>query len=102
MDINFQLQSLDGKTYQLTLREIAQPPAQAPSQQAEALRAVSHPTPSRFVTVELASAITGLSKAAIRTKISRGIWVDGRQYVKREGRVFIDLKGYERWVESGK
>lgn len=55
--------------------------------------------PARFVTVELASAITGLSKAAIRTKISRGIWVDGRQYVKREGRVFIDLKGYERWVE---
>lgn len=57
--------------------------------------------PARFVTIELAEACTGLTASAIRTKIGKGIWVEGREYVRREGRVFIDLKGYERWVELG-
>ena len=57
--------------------------------------------PSRFVTIELASAITGLSPGAIRTKIGKGIWIEGRQFIRREGRVFVDLRGYERWVEKG-
>lgn len=57
--------------------------------------------PSRFVTIELAAAITGLSPGAIRTKIGKGIWLEGRQYVRREGRVFVDLKGYEAWVSRG-
>lgn len=56
-------------------------------------------SPSRFVTIELAAVVTGLSAGAIRTKIARAVWVEGRQYVRREGRVFIDLRGYERWVE---
>lgn len=54
--------------------------------------------PARFVTVELASHCTGLTPGAIRTKMARGIWAEGREYVKREGRVFVDLKGYEKWV----
>lgn len=58
-------------------------------------------TPARFVTIELAEAVTGLSASAIRTKIHRGIWVEGRQWVKRDGRVLIDLEGYERWGATG-
>lgn len=54
--------------------------------------------PSRFVTIDLAEALTGVTASAIRTKITRGVWIEGRQYVKRGGRVYIDLKGYERWV----
>jgi hypothetical protein len=57
--------------------------------------------PSRFVTIELAEALTGLTKRAIQTKIQRGIWLEDRQWVKRDGRVLIDMKGYEQWSETG-
>lgn len=55
--------------------------------------------PSRFVTIEMAEAVTGLTASAIRTKIGKGVWIEGRQYRRRDGRVFVDLKGYEEWVE---
>lgn len=58
-------------------------------------------TPARFVTIELAETLTGLTVSAIRTKIARGVWVEGRQFVRREGRVFVDLRGYEAWVSRG-
>lgn len=58
-------------------------------------------TAARFVTIELAAVITGLSPGAIRTKIARGIWLEDRQYVRRDGRVLIDMKGYETWAEQG-
>lgn len=58
--------------------------------------------PSRFVTIDLAAVITGLTPGAIRTKIGKGVWAEGREYTRREGRVFIDLRGYERWVSNGK
>jgi hypothetical protein len=61
--------------------------------------AILRVVPARFVTIELAATMTGLTPAAIRTKIGKGIWLEGRQYVRREGRVFIDMKGYEQWVE---
>lgn len=56
---------------------------------------------ARYVTIELAAAMTGLSPGAIRTKITKGVWLEGRLYVRREGRVFVDMRGYERWVEQG-
>ncbi|AVS94498.1 excisionase [Paracidovorax avenae] len=56
---------------------------------------------SRFVTIELAAAMTGFSPAAIRAKINKGVWIEERQWIKREGRVLIDMRGYEKWVESG-
>jgi hypothetical protein len=55
---------------------------------------------ARFVTIELAATITGFSPGAIRTKIARGVWVEGRQWVKRDGRVLIDMRGYEAWAEG--
>lgn len=45
--------------------------------------------------------MTGLTPGAIRSKIGKGIWLEGRQYIRREGRVFIDIQGYERWVMKG-
>ena len=57
---------------------------------------------SRFVTIELAAAITGLSAAAIRAKIAKAVWVEGRQYVRRDGRVLVDMRGYEQWAERGR
>lgn len=67
----------------------------------EAAQPAIQVTPSRFVTIDLAALITGLTPGAIRTKIGKGVWVEGREYNRREGRVFIDLRGYERWVANG-
>ena len=58
-------------------------------------------TPARFVTIELASVLTGLTPGAIRTNIFKGKWIEGREYQRRDGRVFVDMRGYERWVEQG-
>lgn len=55
---------------------------------------------SRFVTIELAAMMTGFTPGAIRTKIAKSVWLEGRQWVKRDGRVLIDMKGYEQWAES--
>lgn len=54
--------------------------------------------PSRFVTVKVAAVVTGLTEKAIRAKIHSGTWVEGREYRRCQGAVFVDLKGYESWV----
>lgn len=57
--------------------------------------------PARFVTIALAEALTGYTKYAIQTKIDRGVWIEGREWRRApDGRVLIDMKGYEKWVES--
>ncbi len=54
---------------------------------------------ARFVTVELAAAMMGLSEEAIRKRLQRGIWVEGKQFRKAaDGRVWIDTEGIEAWV----
>lgn len=57
-------------------------------------------TPARFVTIELGAAVTGLTEKAIRRKIEDGIWIEGKEYRRQidDGRIYIDLKGYEAWV----
>jgi hypothetical protein len=57
--------------------------------------------PARFVTIALAEALTGYTKYAIQTKIDRGVWIEGREWRRApDGRVLIDMRGYERRVES--
>jgi len=55
---------------------------------------------ARYVTIELAAMMTGFTPGAIRTKIAKSVWLEGRQWVKRDGRVLIDMKGYEQWAEQ--
>lgn len=56
---------------------------------------------ARFVTVALAGAITGLGEAAVRKRIERGIWIEGAQWRRAaDGRIWIDMRGVERWVEA--
>lgn len=58
---------------------------------------------ARYVTVSLATTLTGLSEKAIRRKMEEGKWLDGREYRRSpDGGIFIDLKGYENWVEDGR
>jgi len=58
--------------------------------------------PAGFVTVRLASMLTGLSQPAISGKIREGKWVQGREFVRApDGGIFISLRGFERWVCAG-
>lgn len=54
--------------------------------------------PARFVTIKVATVVTGLTESAIRSKIAAGKWVEGREYKRVDGGIFVDLKGYEQWV----
>jgi hypothetical protein len=57
--------------------------------------------PAPYVTVAMASMITGLSQKAIRRKIEDGKWIDGREFRRSpDGGIFISIKGYQRWVEG--
>ena len=59
--------------------------------------------PAPYVTIQLASAITGLTEKAIRRKIEEGKWIEGREYHRSpDGGVFISIKGYQQWVEKGR
>jgi len=56
--------------------------------------------PARYVRIPLAATVTGLTEKAIEKKIEDGIWLEGREY-KRKGReIYVDLKGFEKWVEQ--
>ena len=55
----------------------------------------------RYVTPFRASALTGLSVKAMEHMRAKGVWAEGVHYRVRNGRIFIDLAAYERWVETG-
>ncbi|QIL69593.1 excisionase [Diaphorobacter sp. HDW4B] len=56
-------------------------------------------TAARFVTVELAAVMTGLSAGAIRKRIERGVWLENKEWRRGpDERVWIDTKGIEAWV----
>ena len=58
-------------------------------------------SPAPYVTIHLASAITGLSEKAIRRKIEEGKWIEGREYRRSpDGGIFISIKGFAQWVEK--
>ncbi len=56
----------------------------------------------RYLTIRKFSSDSGYTEAAIRAKIADGTW--GKDHVWRkapDGRVLIDVDGYEAWVEMG-
>ncbi len=58
-------------------------------------------TPARYVLLPLANVLTGYTVKAIQRKIERGDWQEGKVWRRApDGRIFIDLVGYERWVEG--
>jgi hypothetical protein len=58
-------------------------------------------TPARFVTIKLAEIITGLTEKAIRRKMERGVWLEGKHWRRADGGIFIDMKEFEQWVVQG-
>mgnify|MGYP000405549958 CR=1 FL=1 len=58
---------------------------------------------SRYVMIKRFSEMTGYSDHAVRMKISEGVWVEGIHYKRAPDRhVFIDMEGFEKWVEGQK
>ena len=56
---------------------------------------------ARYVTIARSSQLTGYTEDAIRTKIRDGVWAEGEVWRRApDGRVLVDLQGYERWVEG--
>lgn len=55
----------------------------------------------RFVTIEKFCAESGYTPDAVRTKIQRGVWLEGAVWIKApDGRILIDTEGYERWASG--
>lgn len=58
-------------------------------------------TPARYVLLPLANVVTGYSVKAMERKIERGDWIEGKVWRRApDGRIVIDLIGYQRWVEK--
>jgi hypothetical protein len=56
---------------------------------------------TRYVTIEKAAAMTGLTAKAIRRKKEEGVWLEHREWVKGpDERIYIDLVGYAKWVKK--
>jgi len=59
-------------------------------------------TPPRYVLLPAAHAMTGYTVKAMRRKIQRGEWPEGKIWRRApDGRIVIDLDGFQKWVESG-
>jgi hypothetical protein len=58
-------------------------------------------SPARYVLLPLAQMVTGYSVKAMQRKIERGDWEEGKVWKHApDGRVVIDMLGYQRWVEG--
>ena len=56
---------------------------------------------ARYVVISLAAIKTGLTVKAINRKIEDGVWVENKEWRRGpDGRRYIDMKGYEQWVEK--
>ena len=57
--------------------------------------------PARYVLLPVANSITGYSVKAMERKIERGDWPEGKLWKRApDGRILIDMMGYQKWVES--
>lgn len=57
--------------------------------------------PARFMTIDAFAAISGYTSSAIRSKKAEGIWREGKEYViAPDGRILVDVEGYNKWVQG--
>lgn len=54
----------------------------------------------RFVTIKLAATVSGHTEKAIRRKIERGVWLEGKHWRRKDGVIYIDTKEIDKWVET--
>lgn len=45
--------------------------------------------------------LTGYSVKAVEKEIEKGVWLEGREFHRApDGRLVIDIEGYNRWVRG--
>jgi hypothetical protein len=53
----------------------------------------------RWLTIGKFSAESGYSEDAVRSKIKRGDWMEGKVWIKApDGRILINTEAYDQWV----
>lgn len=56
---------------------------------------------TRYVLIARFCELTGYTVKAVEGKIATGVWIEGRQYRRApDGRILVDMEGFEKWVES--
>jgi hypothetical protein len=59
--------------------------------------------PAALVKIAVFEAITGYTAEAVHTKVKRGVWREGQEYVRApDGNILVRMKGFYRWAESQK
>jgi hypothetical protein len=54
-----------------------------------------------YVTVNKFVELTGYSDDAVRAKIQKGQWLDGREYHRApDGKILISMEAFDKWVEG--
>jgi hypothetical protein len=54
-----------------------------------------------LVTIEKFATMSGYTANAVRGKIQRGDWLEGKVFVKApDDRILIDLEGYDKWARG--
>lgn len=66
---------------------------------------MSSATPSfaapAYVRIKVFEAIVGYTEEAVHTKIKRGVWLAGKEYIRApDGNILISLEGFYRWAEG--
>lgn len=57
----------------------------------------------RYVLPAKFEELTGYTVKAVERKIESGVWREGHEFRRApDGRILIDLEGYDRWVENQK
>jgi hypothetical protein len=65
------------------------------------MKAAIQVAPARYVTIDLASRILGITPVAIRMKIAKSVWLHRRHWFKPPGgRVLIDMHGVSQWFDQ--
>jgi hypothetical protein len=58
-------------------------------------------TPATLVTLALFECVTGYTEKAVQRKIESGVWIEGHEYIRApDGRVLVDMDGFERWARG--
>lgn len=57
----------------------------------------------RYVLLPLFEQLTGYTVKAVQRKIEESIWREGHEFRRApDGRILMDLEGFEKWVEGQK
>ena len=56
---------------------------------------------ARYVRPKVFEALTGYTEEAVHTKIKRGVWLEGEEYIRApDGNILISVEGFYRWAEG--